>query len=225
VDISTKVRTRTPTSRKFSSQRSFYRAMGEVVSLAERRAQRAARRPRRGEPVRAEFLFDLACPFTYLAAERVERTFAAVRWTPASATALRCGSVASGEGELERLRAAAEAGHPTATDLADWLVRQRVPFAEAHEIAGAAVRYCESHGLELSELSSAQLEEISPKLSPNVLPALTVAGSLASRDGRGGTAPDQVRRQLDEVRDSIDAIRGWVGELEDGRGLRGSAAG
>jgi hypothetical protein len=66
--------------------------VGEVISLEERRR---ARRPRRGEPVRAELLFDLACPFTYLVAERVERAFDHVRWTPASTTALRCGSLAS----------------------------------------------------------------------------------------------------------------------------------
>ena len=67
--------------------------------------------------------------------------------------------------DTDRLEQLASQGFALATDLADWLVRQRVPFAEAHEIAGAAVRYCESHGLELSELSPDQLDEISP-LSP-----------------------------------------------------------
>jgi 2-hydroxychromene-2-carboxylate isomerase len=80
--------------------------MGEVIRLAERRE---ARRPRRRrEPLRAEFFFDLACPFTYLAAERVDRSFAGVRWTPASTTALRCGSLAADEAALVRVRLAAE---------------------------------------------------------------------------------------------------------------------
>jgi argininosuccinate lyase len=114
--------------------------------------------------------------------------------------------------DTERLEQVAPQGFSLATDLADWLVRQRVPFAEAHEIAGLAVRYCETHGLQLAQLSPAQLEEISPKLSPDVLSVLTVAGSIASRDGRGGTAPAQVRRQLDEVLDGIDAISIWLTE-------------
>jgi argininosuccinate lyase len=114
--------------------------------------------------------------------------------------------------DKERLERLAAQGFSLATDLADWLVRHRVPFAEAHEIAGSAVRYCEARGIELAELSPAQLAEISPKLNPDVLSVLTVAGSVASRDGRGGTAEEQVRRQLDEVLECINAVRSWVGE-------------
>jgi 2-hydroxychromene-2-carboxylate isomerase len=78
--------------------------MGEVIQLADRRAAR------RQQPAvrRAEFLFDLACPFTYLAAERVERGFDAVRWTPSSTTALRAGSLAADPAALAAVRAAAE---------------------------------------------------------------------------------------------------------------------
>jgi 2-hydroxychromene-2-carboxylate isomerase len=68
--------------------------MGDVIRLAERRQARRARSRQRLEPVRAEFLFDLACPFTYLAAERVERAFDHVTWTAASSTALRRGALA-----------------------------------------------------------------------------------------------------------------------------------
>ena len=67
-----------------------------------------------------------------------------------------------------------------------------MPFAEAHEIAGACVRYCETAGIELSDLTPAQLAEISPHLNAGVLDVLTVAGSIDSRDGRGGTAPARV---------------------------------
>jgi 2-hydroxychromene-2-carboxylate isomerase len=82
--------------------------MGEVIRLAERRTARRLHARRRRESLRAEFLFDLACPFTYLAAERVERAFADVRWTPASTTAMRAGSLAADPVALERVRAAAQ---------------------------------------------------------------------------------------------------------------------
>jgi 2-hydroxychromene-2-carboxylate isomerase len=88
--------------------------MGEVIRLAERRAARRDRIERTGArggssaPSRVEFLFDLCCPFTYLAAERVERAFDDVVWTPASTTALRCGSLAADHEDLARVRSAAE---------------------------------------------------------------------------------------------------------------------
>jgi 2-hydroxychromene-2-carboxylate isomerase len=68
--------------------------MGEVIRLADRRQARRPRARRRALPVRAEFLYDLSCPFSYLAAERVERAFDDVMWTAASVTALRRGSLA-----------------------------------------------------------------------------------------------------------------------------------
>ena len=75
--------------------------------------------------------------------------------------------------DTERLEALAPQGFALATDIADWLVRQRVPFAEAHEIAGAAVRYCEERGIELPDLTADQLAEISPLLTAEVLDVLT----------------------------------------------------
>jgi 2-hydroxychromene-2-carboxylate isomerase len=79
--------------------------MGELINLAERRElRRRSRATPRSLPVRAEFFYDLACPFTYLAAERVERAYDDVVWTPASATALRRGSPAAGEAALVRVR-------------------------------------------------------------------------------------------------------------------------
>ena len=82
--------------------------MGEVIRLAERRKARRTRPGQRVARVRAEFFFDLACPFTYLAAERVERAFDHVVWTPASKTALRGGSLHSDAAALEAVRTAAE---------------------------------------------------------------------------------------------------------------------
>ena len=99
----------------------------------------------------------------------------------------------------ERLERLAPMGFSLATDIADWLVRQRVPFAEAHEIAGACVRRCEADGLELTDLSANDLAEISPHLTPEVRSVLNVTGSINSRTGRGGTALVQVREQLDEI--------------------------
>ncbi len=110
----------------------------------------------------------------------------------------------------ERLAELAPRGFSLATDMADWLVRQRVPFAQAHEITGAAVRYCEQRGLELSGLTDAQLREVSPSLTPSVRDVLTVAGSVTSRDGRGGTAPARVAEQLRELAAEAARARAWA---------------
>jgi argininosuccinate lyase len=112
--------------------------------------------------------------------------------------------------DAERLESLAPRGFSLATDVADWLVRQRVPFAEAHEIAGAAVRRCEADGIELSDLTPAVLAEISPLLGAEVLEVLTVHGSIDSRDGRGGTATARVREQLVEVADTVGGLDVWV---------------
>ncbi len=110
----------------------------------------------------------------------------------------------------ERLESLAPRGFSLATDVADWLVRQRVPFAEAHHIAGATVRYCEERSLELGDLTADQLVEISPSLTPGVLAVLTVHGSIDSRSGRGGTARSSVMRQCNDVLDEIDVINAWL---------------
>jgi argininosuccinate lyase len=99
----------------------------------------------------------------------------------------------------DRIGRLAPVGFALATDLADWLVRQRVSFAEAHDIAGRCVRYCEERGLDLADLTPQQLSQISPRLQPAVLEVLTVSGSISSRDGRGGTAEARVQDQLAEL--------------------------
>jgi len=101
-------------------------------------------------------------------------------------------------------------GFSLATDIADWLVRQRVPFAEAHEIAGACVRRAEAEGLELTDLSADDLSEISPHLTSDVRSVLSVMGSINSRTGRGGTAVVRVREQLDEVREAMKSVDAWL---------------
>jgi argininosuccinate lyase len=112
--------------------------------------------------------------------------------------------------DTERMAELAPRGFSLATDIADWLVRQRVPFAEAHDVAGAAVRYCERAGIELTDLTPEMLSEISQRLEPAVLEVLTVLGSIDSRNGRGGTATARVREQLDEVLQAHQRIGKWV---------------
>jgi 2-hydroxychromene-2-carboxylate isomerase len=82
--------------------------MGEVIRLAERRAARRPKEGRRHARFSVEFLFDLCCPYSYLAAERMERAFEDVIWTPASSTALRCGAPDSDQDHVGRARLAAE---------------------------------------------------------------------------------------------------------------------
>ncbi len=109
-----------------------------------------------------------------------------------------------------RLAALAPQGFSLATDVAEWLVRQGVPFSEAHELAGACVRRCEDLGIGLEELSDEDLTAISPALSPEVRTVLSVDGSIASRDGRGGTARTRVAEQLDELAEGRASATGWL---------------
>ncbi|NYJ01506.1 argininosuccinate lyase [Nocardioides thalensis] len=117
------------------------------------------------------------------------------------------GQVATLVFDTERMAELAPQGFSLATDIAEWLVREGVPFRIAHEVAGACVRRCEGLGIELHELSDEQFAEISPALTPAVRDVLTVEGSVASRDGRGGTAPERVREQLGELRERVAARR------------------
>ncbi len=117
------------------------------------------------------------------------------------------GLVATLEFNLPRLAELAPRGFSLATDVAEWLVRQGVPFRTAHELAGACVRRCEELGVELADLTDDQLHDISPALTSGVREVLTVDGSIASRDGRGGTAPVRVREQLEACRAAVAARR------------------
>jgi argininosuccinate lyase len=119
------------------------------------------------------------------------------------------GLVATLRFDTDRLAALAPQGFSLATDIAEWLVRQRVPFREAHELAGACVRVCERRGIELAELTDEDFAAISPHLRPDVRSVLTVAGSLASRAGYGGTAPARVAEQLDRLRQTLALELAW----------------
>ncbi|MCP2250715.1 argininosuccinate lyase [Lentzea aerocolonigenes] len=109
------------------------------------------------------------------------------------------GMVATLRFDVERMASLAPAGFTLATDIAEWLVRQGVPFRVAHEAAGACVRAAESRGVGLEDLTDDEFAAISPALTPEVRSVLTVEGSIASRNAHGGTAPSRVREQLDAL--------------------------
>lgn len=102
----------------------------------------------------------------------------------------------------DRMRALAESGFATATDLADWLVREaNVPFREAHHITGRAVAAAESAGTPLSDLPIETLKAIDPRIDERIYAVLTVDASVASRKSHGGTAPDQVRARIAQAKE------------------------
>jgi argininosuccinate lyase len=109
--------------------------------------------------------------------------------------------------DVERMAALAPAGYTLATDIAEWLVRQGVPFRSAHEAAGAAVRAAEQRAVGLDELTDDDLAAISPDLTPQVREVLTIEGSVSSRDARGGTAPVRVAEQIETVLASADRLK------------------
>ena len=110
------------------------------------------------------------------------------------------GMIATLTFNTERMESLAPQGFSLATDIAEWLVREGVPFRVAHELSGACVQACEEAGKELWDLTDTEFAAISPHLTPGVRKVLTVEGSLASRNARGGTAPVRVQEQLAELR-------------------------
>ncbi|MFJ9317553.1 argininosuccinate lyase [Pimelobacter simplex] len=121
------------------------------------------------------------------------------------------GQVATLVFDTDRMGELAPQGFSLATDIAEWLVKQGVAFRIAHELAGACVRRCEELGIELDGLTDEQFADISPYLTPEVRSVLTAEGSVASRDGRGGTSPVRVTEQLAELRARVTDARGPLG--------------
>ena len=95
-----------------------------------------------------------------------------------------------------RMREAVMLGYPTATDFADYLVRKGLPFRDAHEAVGCAVRLASEKGCGLHDLTLEELREFSDKVGEDVYDSLTLEGSIASRNHTGGTAPSQVAKQV-----------------------------
>ncbi|KKW63517.1 argininosuccinate lyase [Mycolicibacterium elephantis] len=117
------------------------------------------------------------------------------------------GLVATLTFDVDRMAELAPLGYTLATDVAEWLVRQGVPFRLAHEAAGAAVRAAEARNVGLEDLEDDELAAIHPALTPQVREVLTTDGSVNARDARGGTAPIQVAKQLDVVRETAERLR------------------
>ncbi len=114
------------------------------------------------------------------------------------------GMVADTRFRTDRMRGAAELGFATATDLADWLVREGdIPFREAHHITGSAVKLAETRGVALDQLPLEDLKQIDSRIDERVFKALSVEASVAARKSHGGTAPDQVRERVAEARAAL----------------------
>ena len=121
------------------------------------------------------------------------------------------GMVATLRFDTERMASLAPQGFSLATDVAEWLVTQRVPFRDAHEISGALVRACEERGIGLEDATDELLAEVSEHLTPAVREVLSIEGSVASRAGVGGTAPERVAEQRAELVARTQAVAHALG--------------
>ncbi len=120
------------------------------------------------------------------------------------ALAAMTGMIADLAVNADRLEAAASNGFSTATDLADWLVREAgLPFREAHHVTGTLVAMAESRGCDLPDLSLAEMQSVSTSITQGIHSVLGVHDSVASRQSYGGTAPDQVRAQIARWKEAL----------------------
>ena len=109
------------------------------------------------------------------------------------------GMVATTDFDREKMALAAPLGFSLATEIADYLVRAKVPFAHAHEAAGKCVALCESTGRQLHQLTDDEFVSIHPSLKSDVRDVLTVQGALESRTTLGGTSPSSFKAQIKEA--------------------------
>jgi argininosuccinate lyase len=123
--------------------------------------------------------------------------------------AAMAGMIADLEPNAEAMRAAAGRGYSTATDLADWLVRElKMPFRDAHHVTGSIVKAAETKGVDLDQLSLEEMQKVEPRITKAVFSVLSVENSVKSRTSYGGTAPQNV----------LKMARQWLRRLERGRG-------
>jgi argininosuccinate lyase len=123
--------------------------------------------------------------------------------------AAMAGMIADLEPNAEAMRAAAGRGYSTATDLADWLVRElKMPFRDAHHVTGAIVKAAESKGVDLDQLALEEMQKVEPRITKAVFSVLSVENSVKSRTSYGGTAPQNVAKMA----------RQWLRRLEKARG-------
>ena len=107
------------------------------------------------------------------------------------------------EANREKMYASAQLGYATATDLADYLAQKGLPFRDAHEVVGNAVAFAIEQGKDLSACSLKELKQFHAKIEKDVFDVLTLEGSVAARNLTGGTAPEQVRFQVNAGRQRI----------------------
>ena len=120
------------------------------------------------------------------------------------------GMVATLSFDTERMAELAPRGFALATDIAEWLVRQGVPFRVAHELSGECVQVAERRGVELWDLTDEEFAAASEHLTPQVREVLSTEGSLNSRDAQGGTAPAAVAAQLEALKSAVDEVRAFA---------------
>ena len=135
--------------------------------------------------------------------EDKERVFDAADTLELSLAAMAA-MIADLTAQPERMRAACEAGYPTATDLADWVVKAlKKPFREAHHISGSIVKLAEDKGVRLEQLSLADMQSVDPAITEDVFKVLSLESSVNSRMSLGGTAPARVAEQLFQWREKL----------------------
>ncbi|HEY7225271.1 MAG TPA: argininosuccinate lyase [Micromonosporaceae bacterium] len=120
------------------------------------------------------------------------------------------GMIATMTVRVDRLAAAAPKGYTLATEVAEWLVRQGVPFRDAHEVTGSLVALCIARDCGLDEVSDDDLAAVSPHLTPDVRSVLDVRGALRARLAPGSTGPGPVAEQLAAVQSAVDQWRTWA---------------
>ena len=122
------------------------------------------------------------------------------------------GLIATMRVNTERMEELAPQGFALATDLAELLVRRGVVFRDAHEVVGHLVVWCQVNDKDFGDLTDEELAKVSPHLTPDVREVLNVPGAIASRKAHGGTAPERVQEQIENLRASADAAASWASE-------------
>jgi argininosuccinate lyase len=120
------------------------------------------------------------------------------------------GMIATTKFDVNRMKQSAPEGFSLATEIADFLVKQGVPFSQAHEAAGTCVKICENNELQLHELSDEQLRQAHPKLTGEVRTALNADSALGARTSKNGTSPKSVRSQISSLRHQIELDSKWI---------------
>jgi argininosuccinate lyase len=120
------------------------------------------------------------------------------------------GMVTSAKFNGAHISKGAHSGFALATEIADYLAKKAIPFAQAHEIAGKCVQFCESKNRELHEMSESELSAIHPELKPDLMQLLTVSGAISTRTSSLGTSISSVKEQISQLRDATKEAKLWI---------------